>query len=1229
MKRKRIKQGLKKNLTVLLSATMLAGMISPVGVRAEQSEEQSDPVLIYDFNSETNVGNTAVIVNSGSEGEKLNGTVVNEGASLTDDGNGGTALSLPGGNAGTTPYVNIPGGVIKDGQKDITVSFRANWKGEGSYAWAFGLGTNNTHYLFAGPGDSANASMKYGSYTEMMVGKNNKVRVTSSQKMESNTWKDVTVVLEGGNSLSYYIDGKLINSLKTTFNASDVKGTEELSGYIGKSFYSDPNFGGAIDDFKIWDRALTAEEIGGEPEEPDQNADMETVADTFVIPSVLRNGDALPEAPEGASVSYENVSGFRMEDGIVYADGGTAAAGSVDAIIKVGEQSETKTFKITVLPESSEQLLGYYRTATNANEGNDGSSANSLHLALKGKEDTQWNVLNKNYGILFVDFYGARKDESRGLINPQIFVMKDGTYGIVGTRTTFAYNQATTTPDSTASSSIYFATTKDFKTYDQAKNDNVINVGETNGVNKPYAVYDSANDVYLVGWTDNSGNAKYTTFTDLNSTDAVHGEVREGSVIRYGQDTSADTIENYKAGYHISVPAEIADNLKKYFGRVYNTGYQSLEDVNVKQNTDISKIQLPENVTLDYSDGSTGTLPVEWDTSGIDTSVPGEYTVNGQVKQTDYNPKAAGKEYTVPYAEDRADPDLYKFKWTHKVDGKEVTETKYLFIATNDTDGECRLPGNPVYPYLGIRMGDTIEEMADVAGDADKTINETGINKQEHILLEAGDKIQMGDSGEELEMKGSFWAPELHRIGGKLSILFGPGIGDDGAQQRSSIMQLKQDENGYDLDPTVKENWEEPHIITYADGKTWAGAYCDMTYFADKNGQAYYVWSGFIIAKFDESTPWKLSAESSKDSANYRTLLEKNYAWEAGGAYEGQYVVEHNGRYYITYSARRVDGRYTLGYLSADVNADLMDVNSWTKTQTPVLFSSKIDNEWQSGPGHVAFAEGPDGELLFVYHTYSHVTRADGFRGGKSGNGTGDAVKKTNGRDAYIRRVHWGADDRMILDMTLGEELAENNKQVSVTVKVEKSTEKLAIVTDPSDYKGVVGETAEFTVEATGEGLTYQWEYCNAGSSKWRTSSMEGSTTATIKVPVGKWRDGQKYRCVVKDAAGSTVTSKEAVMIVGKADTAPVITAQPESVTKNKGEIAEFTVKATGENLTYQWEYCNAGSDKWRTSSMEGNQTETIKVAAGSWRNGQKYRCVVTGTDGRIVVSEAAVLTVK
>ena len=54
--------------------------------------------------------------------------------------------------------------------------------------------------------------------------------------------------------------------------------------------------------------------------------------------------------------------------------------------------------------------------------------------------------------------------------------------------------------------------------------------------------------------------------------------------------------------------------------------------------------------------------------------------------------------------------------------------------------------------------------------------------------------------------------------------------------------------------------------------------------------------------------------------------------------------------------------------------------------------------------------------------------------------------------------------------------------KVKATVNVKSTPDKLAIVTDPADYKGVVGETAEFTVEATGEGLTYQWEYCNANT---------------------------------------------------------------------------------------------------------------------------------------------------
>ena len=44
---------------------------------------------------------------------------------------------------------------------------------------------------------------------------------------------------------------------------------------------------------------------------------------------------------------------------------------------------------------------------------------------------------------------------------------------------------------------------------------------------------------------------------------------------------------------------------------------------------------------------------------------------------------------------------------------------------------------------------------------------------------------------------------------------------------------------------------------------------------------------------------------------------------------------------------------------------------------------------------------------------------------------------------------------------------AGNNDQATV----------LAITTQPVNYIGSIGDPVSFTVEATGEGLTYQWKY--------------------------------------------------------------------------------------------------------------------------------------------------------
>ncbi len=185
---------------------------------------------------------------------------------------------------------------------------------------------------------------------------------------------------------------------------------------------------------------------------------------------------------------------------------------------------------------------------------------------------------------------------------------------------------------------------------------------------------------------------------------------------------------------------------------------------------------------------------------------------------------------------------------------------------------------------------------------------------------------------------------------------------------------------------------------------------------------------------------------------------------------------------------------------------------------------------------------------------------------------------------------------------------------------------ELAITTQPSDYTGAVGDTATFTIEAAGTGLTYQWQYQNVGTDFWQNSSQSGNKTATLSVPITEKRNGQKYRCVVTDASRNTVTSDEAVLRV---DTGLVITTQPSDYTGEVGENAVFTIEATGTGLTYQWQYQNVGTDFWQNSSQSGNKTNTLSVPITEKRNGQKYRCVVTDVSGNSVTSDTAAIVVK
>ena len=183
------------------------------------------------------------------------------------------------------------------------------------------------------------------------------------------------------------------------------------------------------------------------------------------------------------------------------------------------------------------------------------------------------------------------------------------------------------------------------------------------------------------------------------------------------------------------------------------------------------------------------------------------------------------------------------------------------------------------------------------------------------------------------------------------------------------------------------------------------------------------------------------------------------------------------------------------------------------------------------------------------------------------------------------------------------------------------------ITSQPESVALEANRIATFTVKTNRDTVaTYQWQYSNNQGKTWSNSGTEGAQEATLTVPMYRHRDGQMYRCIVTDDQGNRLTSEAATMTL--LDYAPKLVEQPASVTAKSGETATFQVKATGENLTYQWYFSNNGGQSWGRSSSQGAQTDTLQIAAARYRSGQMYRCVVTNEYGR-VTSEAATLTVN
>ena len=186
----------------------------------------------------------------------------------------------------------------------------------------------------------------------------------------------------------------------------------------------------------------------------------------------------------------------------------------------------------------------------------------------------------------------------------------------------------------------------------------------------------------------------------------------------------------------------------------------------------------------------------------------------------------------------------------------------------------------------------------------------------------------------------------------------------------------------------------------------------------------------------------------------------------------------------------------------------------------------------------------------------------------------------------------------------------------ATTIHYTKTTAK--IITQPTDSSIRNGGTASFTIEAEGDGLTYQWQLSDDGKT-WRDSKV---TTANYATTLTEAKNSRYVRCVVTDKYGNSVTSQTAQMKLA----GPELTSQLVNTAAKKGETIFFKMSATGDGISYHWQLSDNNGKTWRDSKVT---TATYYVTLTNQHDNRLVRCVVTDKYGNSVTSNTAKMNVS
>ena len=195
----------------------------------------------------------------------------------------------------------------------------------------------------------------------------------------------------------------------------------------------------------------------------------------------------------------------------------------------------------------------------------------------------------------------------------------------------------------------------------------------------------------------------------------------------------------------------------------------------------------------------------------------------------------------------------------------------------------------------------------------------------------------------------------------------------------------------------------------------------------------------------------------------------------------------------------------------------------------------------------------------------------------------------------------------------------EGHTYVNGTCTVCGDTPASVVITkQPASVFAQSGEEVRVSVQAQGDGLTYQWYIKSVGQTEFVQSAVMGNA---YSFAMNEEMDGLQIYCVIRDAYGNEVKTQTVTLHMEVAEQTGVITivSQPTPDDAALGEKATLTVVAKGDDLKYQWYFKDAGAKDFQRSSIK-TSTYTLTVKDSNYN--RVVYCVITDAHGNEVTTE-------